>query len=153
VSSASLMMIGEKLGLYKALAHAEPPTCHEVAERSGTAERYVREWLRNQAAGGYFLYDGQTDRYTRPHEHAYDDSPIYHLGAYEAIASVGLSELVIIRPLAPGRCRTAVIDVYNNLLELENAYPGENWNPLRRAVAKEPSIQACAPRPPRQHQV
>jgi hypothetical protein len=46
-----------------------------------------------------------------------------------------------------------VIDVYNNLLELENAYPGENWNPLRRAVAKEPSIQACAPRPPSQHQV
>jgi len=99
------------------------------------------------------LYDGQTDRYTLPHEHAYDDSPVYHLGANEAIASLGLSELVIIRPLAPGRRRTAVIDVYNNLLDLENAHPGENWNPLRRAVAKEPSIQACAPRPPRQHQV
>ncbi len=65
-------------------------------------------------------------------------------------ASLGLSELVTVHPLAPGRCRTAVIDLYNNLLDLENAYPGENWNPLRRAVGKEPSVNACAPRPPRQ---
>ncbi|HET7046993.1 MAG TPA: hypothetical protein VFI54_01885 [Solirubrobacteraceae bacterium] len=62
-------------------------------------------------------------------------------------ASLGLSELVSIHPLAPGRCATAVTYLYDNLLDLENAYPGENWNPLRRAVAKEPSIHACAPRP------
>jgi hypothetical protein len=66
-------------------------------------------------------------------------------------ASLGLGELVTIHPLSPGRCRTAVIDLYNNLLDLEHAYPGESWNPLRRAVAKEPSISACAPRPPKQH--
>ncbi|MGZ6617265.1 MAG: hypothetical protein ACXVFQ_22930 [Solirubrobacteraceae bacterium] len=41
--------------------------------------------------------------------------------------------------------------LYNNLLDLENAYPGENWNPLRQAVAKEPPIRACAPRPSKQH--
>ena len=64
-------------------------------------------------------------------------------------AYLGLTELVSIHPLKPGRCATAVTYLYNNLLDLENAYPGENWNPLRRAVANEPSTHACAPR--RQH--
>lgn len=66
-------------------------------------------------------------------------------------AFLGLSQLVAIRPLAPGRCLTAVTDLYNNLRDLENARPGERWAPLRRAVAKEPSIDACAPRPSRQN--
>ncbi|MFZ1993377.1 MAG: hypothetical protein WAU75_04650 [Solirubrobacteraceae bacterium] len=70
---------------------------------------------------------------------------------FRAFAAVlGLGELVSIHHLAPGRCLTAVTAVYDNLLDLENAYPGENWGPLRRAVAKEASIDACAPRPPRQ---
>lgn len=66
-------------------------------------------------------------------------------------ASLGLRELSSIHRLAPGQCRTAVIDLYNNLLDLDNAYPGERWGPLRRAVAKEPSIYACAPPAPRRH--
>ncbi|MGZ6690374.1 MAG: hypothetical protein ACXVHQ_23190 [Solirubrobacteraceae bacterium] len=66
-------------------------------------------------------------------------------------ASLGLRQLLFIHPLAPGRCATAVTYLYDNLLDLENAYPGENWNPLRRAVAKEPSIHACAPRPSTRH--
>jgi hypothetical protein len=61
-------------------------------------------------------------------------------------AMLGLEQLDSIQPLAPGRCLTAVIDLHNNLLDLQEAIPGENWNPLRQAVAKEPSIQACAPR-------
>ena len=63
-------------------------------------------------------------------------------------ASLGLHELITIHPLGPGRCATAVVYLYNNLLDLDNAQPGENWTPLRRLVAKEPSISACAPRPP-----
>ena len=55
--SAPLVVIGEKLGLYRAMAAAGPLSSQEVAERTGTAERYVREWLRNQAAGGYVAYD------------------------------------------------------------------------------------------------
>src|SRR3989449_3324296 len=51
------MVIGETLGLYKAMAHAGPLTSQEVAERSGAAERSVREWLGNQAAGGYVTYE------------------------------------------------------------------------------------------------
>jgi hypothetical protein len=57
IISAPLMVIGEKLGLYKAMAGAGPLSSREVAERSGAAERYVREWLRNQAAGAYVTYD------------------------------------------------------------------------------------------------
>jgi hypothetical protein len=61
-------------------------------------------------------------------------------------AMLGLDQLSSIHPLGPGKCRNAVIDLHNNLLDLSEAFPGENWNPLRRAVAKEPSIQACAPK-------
>ncbi|HET6868435.1 MAG TPA: hypothetical protein VFH80_21145 [Solirubrobacteraceae bacterium] len=59
---------------------------------------------------------------------------------------LGLNELSTVQPLAPGRCRAAVRALYGNLLDLANAHPGENWTPLRRFVAKEPSIRACAPR-------
>jgi hypothetical protein len=61
-------------------------------------------------------------------------------------ADLGLKELTSIHPLGPGPCATAVIYLYNNLLDLDNAQPGESWNPLRRLVAKEPTINACAPR-------
>jgi hypothetical protein len=61
-------------------------------------------------------------------------------------ATLGLGQLASIHPLAPGRCLTAATDLFNNLRDLENAFPGENWDPLRRAVAKEPSIRACRPR-------
>jgi hypothetical protein len=60
--------------------------------------------------------------------------------------SLGLSELATIHPLAPGRCRTALTYLFGNLLDLQNAEPGENFAPLRRFVAREPSIRACAPR-------
>lgn len=59
---------------------------------------------------------------------------------------MGLSELREIHPLAPGPCRRALTYLYGNLLDLQDAHPGENWTPLRRFVAREPSIRACAPR-------
>ena len=59
---------------------------------------------------------------------------------------LGLSQLEMIQPLAPGRCKSALTYLYGNLLDLEDAHRGENWAPLRRFVAKEPSIRACAPR-------
>jgi SAM-dependent methyltransferase len=90
--SAPLFQIGEKLGLYKAMAHAGPVSSEEVADRAGAAERSVREWLRNQAAGGYISYDPDSDRYTLPDEHALaladEDSPFYILGVYDLIASL-----------------------------------------------------------------
>jgi len=96
IISAPLMLIGEKLGLYRAMAHAGPLTSEEVAERSGAAERYVREWLANQAAGGYVAYDADSDRYTLPDEQALaladEDSPFYILGIYDLIASLYADE-------------------------------------------------------------
>ena len=62
--------MGDKLGLYRALAGAGPLTPAELAERTGTAERYVREWLNAQAAGGYVEYDPDSGRYTLPPEQA-----------------------------------------------------------------------------------
>ena len=59
---------------------------------------------------------------------------------------LGLSQLEMIQPLAPGRCESALTYLYGNLLDLEDAHRGENWAPLRRFVANEPSIRACAPR-------
>ena len=74
----------------------------------------------------------------------------HHSAHFRAFAAfLGLSELVTIHPLRPGRCATAVIDLYDNLLDLRDAFHGENWTPLRRAVAREPSIRACAPPQPR----
>jgi len=96
VISAPLMVIGEKLGLYKAMAGAGPLSSAQLAERTGVAERSVREWLRNQAAGGYIDYDADTDTYTLAGEQAlalaYEDSPVYILGAFELIASLYADE-------------------------------------------------------------
>ena len=64
---------------------------------------------------------------------------------------LGLSQLEMIQPLAPGRCQVALRYLYGNLLDLRDAHPGENWTPLRRFVANEPSIRACAPRRARPH--
>ena len=96
VISAPLFVIGERLGLYKAMAGAGPLTSADVAERAGVAERSVREWLRNQAAGGYVTYDAAADTYELPPEQAMaladEESPFYLLGAYELIASLYADE-------------------------------------------------------------
>jgi SAM-dependent methyltransferase len=106
IISAPLMVIGEKLGLYKAMAGAGPLSSQEVADRSGAAERYVREWLRNQAAGGYVAYDAESDRYTLPDEHALaladEDSPFYILGVYDSIASLYADEDQILEAFRSG---------------------------------------------------
>ena len=106
IISAPLMLIGEKLGLYKAMAHAGPLTSAEVAQRSGAAERYVREWLGNQAAGGYVTYDPETERYTLPDEQALaladEDSPFYILGIYDLIASLYADEDQILEAFRSG---------------------------------------------------
>jgi SAM-dependent methyltransferase len=91
-----LVRIGERLGLYRAMAHAGPITSQELAERSGVRERYVREWLANQTASGYVEHDPATDRYTLPDEHAMaladEDSPVYMLGGLAIMASVWADE-------------------------------------------------------------
>jgi len=83
---AGMVVIGEKLGLYKALADA-PATSAELAKKTGTDERYLREWLASQAAGGYVTYDASTQRFSLTPEQAFtlatEDSPAYLPGAFE----------------------------------------------------------------------
>jgi SAM-dependent methyltransferase len=89
--SACLIHIGDKLGLYKAMAGAGPLTPGELASQTATAEPYVREWLNNQAAGGYVSYDAATGRYELPPEQAAcladEDSPTFVAGGFETVAS------------------------------------------------------------------
>ena len=68
--SAALVALGDRLGLYKAMAGAGPLTAAQLAERTGTSEVYLREWLANQACGGYVEYDGASGTFTLPEEQA-----------------------------------------------------------------------------------
>jgi SAM-dependent methyltransferase len=106
VISAPLFVIGEKLGLYKAMAGAGPLSSEQVAERAGVAERSVREWLGNQAAGGYVTYDPDSDTYTLPDEQALaladEESPFYLLGLYDSIASLYADEEKILEAFRSG---------------------------------------------------
>ena len=87
--------VGDRLGLYKAMAEADSVTSVELAERTGTAERYVRDWLVNQAAGGYVEYDALTGRYRLPPEQAValtdEGSPAFVGGAFQVMASTAPS--------------------------------------------------------------
>jgi SAM-dependent methyltransferase len=90
---AGLVVIGHRLGLYRAMAGAGPLTPAELAERTGTAERYVREWLAAQASGGYVAYDPVSERFSLPEEQAFaladPDGLAYLPGAFQlALASL-----------------------------------------------------------------
>jgi SAM-dependent methyltransferase len=89
---AALIAIGDRLGLYKALAQSGPMTPQQLAEKTGTTERYVREWLSSQAAGGYVTYDKSSGRFSLTEEQAFvladDNSPAFLPGAFQvALAS------------------------------------------------------------------
>ena len=91
--NTALVVMGDKLGLYRAMAGAGPLTPTEVATSTGTAERYVREWLNAQAAGGFVEYDAASGRYTLPPEQAVamtdETSPAYLPGFFQiALGSV-----------------------------------------------------------------
>jgi 2-polyprenyl-3-methyl-5-hydroxy-6-metoxy-1,4-benzoquinol methylase len=91
-ASIPMVVIGDKLGLYKAMADSQPVTSAELAERTGTRERYVREWLCAQAAGGYVEYDAATGTFRLPPEQAMaladEDSPAFIPGAFQLVASM-----------------------------------------------------------------
>jgi 2-polyprenyl-3-methyl-5-hydroxy-6-metoxy-1,4-benzoquinol methylase len=98
--NTALVVMGDRLGLYRALAGAGALSSAELAERSGTAERYVREWLNAQAAGGYVEYDADSGRYTLPPEQAValtdPSSPAYLPGFFQiALGSVTDSPKIV----------------------------------------------------------
>ncbi len=89
--TAALVVIGDKLGLYRAMADSKPVTSAELAERTGTSERCVREWLAGQAAAGYLTYDAASGRYTLPPEQAIaltdESSPACVLGGFQGMTA------------------------------------------------------------------
>jgi SAM-dependent methyltransferase len=89
--NAALIVIGDKLGLYKAMAGTGPMTSAELASKTGTTERYVREWLSAQAAGGLVTYDAASGRYTLPPEQAFalaeETSPVFLPGFFHVVAA------------------------------------------------------------------
>ncbi|HTF09282.1 MAG TPA: class I SAM-dependent methyltransferase [Asanoa sp.] len=84
--AAGNVVVGERLGLYRALA-ATPRTPADLATATGTNARYVDEWLRGQAAGGYVEYDAATDTYSLTEEQAFaltdPDGPVFMPGAFQ----------------------------------------------------------------------
>jgi len=83
-----LILIGDELGLYRELAR-QPLTSTELATRTGTNERYIREWLANQAAGGYAVYDAASGKYSLSEEQALclanPKGPVDLAGAYSIV--------------------------------------------------------------------
>jgi 2-polyprenyl-3-methyl-5-hydroxy-6-metoxy-1,4-benzoquinol methylase len=91
-ATAPLVLIGDKLGLYKAMADGEALTPAELARRTGCRERYLREWLCQQAASGYVEYDPDGATFRLPPEQALaladDDSPAFIPGAFQLLAAM-----------------------------------------------------------------
>ncbi len=93
---APLVILGDKLGLYRALAEQGPLTTEELADRTGTTERYVREWCAAQAGSGYITLDQESDRFRMTAEQqavfADADSPMCMIGGYYSIGSMFIDE-------------------------------------------------------------
>ncbi len=102
-----MISLGHKLGLYKALCGAGPVSAQELAARTGCADRYVREWLNAQAAGGYVDYHAPSGTYELPREQAMvladQDSPVFIPPAWNVPASMWLDEDKTLEAFRTGR--------------------------------------------------
>lgn len=91
VAHAATVLIGDELGLYRAMADGEPLSAGELAERTDTDERYMQEWLSAQAASGYMEYDSETGRFRLPPEQAFaltsEYNPLFVPGGLQVAAS------------------------------------------------------------------
>jgi 2-polyprenyl-3-methyl-5-hydroxy-6-metoxy-1,4-benzoquinol methylase len=105
--SGALVLIGDKLGLYKALAAHGPLDSVELAQRTGTTERYIREWLAAQAASGYIHFDAATKKYSMDADQiavlADEQSEFCMLGGFDCIASVYKDEPKVTEAFRTGR--------------------------------------------------
>lgn len=94
--SGALVVLGDRLGLYRALAEIGPASSQDLANRTGLAERYIREWLAAQAASGFVDYDPAGDAFSMSPEQAMAladrDSPVFVASAFELIASTYIDE-------------------------------------------------------------
>jgi SAM-dependent methyltransferase len=101
------MVIGEKLGLYKAMADGSPVTAADLAAKTNTNERYVREWLCSQAASGFVEYDPATEAFAMTEEQAAalgaEGGPFYFLGAIELAVAMVRDEAKILEAFRTGQ--------------------------------------------------
>ncbi|WEX73955.1 methyltransferase domain-containing protein [Sinorhizobium numidicum] len=106
-ANAALVLIGDKLGLYRTLASSEPLTPGELAEKTGTHERYLREWLSSQAASGFVTYDERSGRFALSPEQAAvfadEESPVYMAGGFYSLAAVFADEPKLTEAFKTGR--------------------------------------------------
>jgi 2-polyprenyl-3-methyl-5-hydroxy-6-metoxy-1,4-benzoquinol methylase len=105
--NAALVLVGEKLGLYKAMSGAGPMSPAELAAKTNTDERYIREWLSAQAAGGYVTYDAGSQKFTLPPEQALalavEDSPAYLPGAFHIVSAIMKDEAKVVEAFRTGQ--------------------------------------------------
>jgi len=101
------MVIGDKLGLYKAMADGTPVTAADLAAKTNTNERYVREWLCSQAASGFMEYNPATEKFAMSEEQAAtpgaEGGPFYFLGAIEVALAMVRDEPMITEAFRTGK--------------------------------------------------
>ncbi|TAV83908.1 class I SAM-dependent methyltransferase [Rhizobium leguminosarum] len=94
--SGALVVLGDKVGIFKAMADGTPMNVKELAAKAGVKERYLREWLSAQAAADYVTYDEKTDRFSLSPEQAMvfaeENSPAFFVGAFEVVQSMWMDE-------------------------------------------------------------
>ena len=103
---AAMATIGDELGLYKAMV-AGPVTSAELAQKTGTTERYVREWLASQAAGGYISFDSENRKYYLTEEQAFaltdEQGPLFLPGAFQLAMAAIKSKPKVIEAFKTGK--------------------------------------------------
>ncbi len=105
--SGPAVLVGEQLGLYKALGEHGPVTSGQLSEKTGIRERYLREWLAGQAASGYIEYDVRSGRYSMTAEQRYaftdETCPVYIPGAFYTVASAYKDQRRIAEAIKAGK--------------------------------------------------
>ncbi|MDR9782844.1 class I SAM-dependent methyltransferase [Rhizobium redzepovicii] len=94
--SGALVVLGDKVGIFKAMADGTPMNVQQLSQKTGVKERYLREWLSAQAAADYIVYDEKTDRFSLTPEQAMvfaeENSPAFFVGAFEVVQSMWMDE-------------------------------------------------------------
>ncbi|WP_037077721.1 class I SAM-dependent methyltransferase [Rhizobium sp. CCGE 510] len=94
--SGALVVLGDKVGIFKAMADGTPMNVQQLSAKTGVKERYLREWLSAQAAADYIVYDEKTDRFSLTPEQAMvfaeENSPAFFVGAFEVVQSMWMDE-------------------------------------------------------------
>jgi 2-polyprenyl-3-methyl-5-hydroxy-6-metoxy-1,4-benzoquinol methylase len=107
VATGALTLLGDRLGLFKAMQTGDKVTAAELAQRTNTHERYVREWLAAEAAAGYVEYDAGADRFYLTPEQATvfadEDSPAFMAGAFEVLSALWLDEPKVAESFRTGK--------------------------------------------------